>query len=611
MCKGSVIRKNAYHDSVFLMRVARRISDEESILQAALFMGTEKNKGLLTQIGFAAEELEAATPSDLIFAVEARDRQRLADVLENLDDWLRAEPGQEGTSDVRDLGEALIRQPLANLAVISVPGEYAAREAQAALERGLNVFLFSDNVPVEAERLLKQYARERGLIVMGPDCGTAIIGGVGIGFANVVRRGPIGVIGASGTGIQEFTTLVHQAGSGISQAIGTGGRDLSDDVGGISTLSALDALDADLSTRTIAILSKPPGPLALASLIPRILQCQKPVVLCFLGWKKDAAPINGSYRLARTLDEAAALAVHNVTGRLPVLFEADGPRFETLVSRERMAMNPLQKYIRGLFAGGTFCYQAQQVLLEAGLTVYSNAPIAGSHKLSGTLESKEHSLVDMGADEFTVGRPHPMIDSRLRRERLLAESKDPEVAVLLLDFLMGFSSSTDPVGELASAIAEAKGEARKRGGYLSVVASVCGTCEDPQGLDRQVARLEEEGVIILPSSALAARFAAALAISCGDVQSRGSGDTPLGRSVIGGVSPLMACQASPIRACQRRGSMSDRLKELLDNGPNVINIGVQDFADSLTMQGAAVVQVNWVPPAGGDPEMIALLDQLL
>jgi FdrA protein len=511
MYRGSVIRKNEYHDSVFLMRVARRISDEVGIVEAALFMGTEKNKGLLAEIGFSAEELAAATPSDLILAVKARDKKSLANVLENLDGWLRAEPGQANTSSV-DLDEALTRQPLANIAVISVPGVYAAREAERALERGLNVFVFSDNVPVERERFLKQYARERGLIVMGPDCGTAIIGGIGIGFANVVRRGPIGVIGASGTGLQEFTTLVHQAGSGISQAIGTGSRDLSDDVGGLSMLSALAALEADPSTKTIAVLSKPPGPLALADIIPRILQSPKPVVVCFLGWKTDAVPVNGSYRVALTLDEAAALAVQNVTGHLPALLEHDGARLETLVLRERMAMNPLQKYVRGLFAGGTFCYQAQQVFMDAGLTAFSNAPIAGNRKLSDTLQSGEHSLVDMGADEFTVGRPHPMIDSRLRRERLLAESKDPAAAVLLLDFLLGFNSSADPVGELAPAIAKAKAEVKERGGFLSVVASVCGTGKDPQGLDKQVARLEKEGVVVLPSSAQAARFAALLAL---------------------------------------------------------------------------------------------------
>ncbi|MCJ7496197.1 MAG: hypothetical protein MUP68_18485, partial [Deltaproteobacteria bacterium] len=242
MITGYVIRKNEYHDSVFLMRVAKRLSDQEGILQAAVLMGTEKNKGLLAEIEVSGAGISAATPNDLILAVKAESEQSLTTVLGKIDQWLSPDADRAGKSTIRTLDEAMARQPHSNLAVISVPGAYAAREAQKALECGLNVFLFSDNVPVESERSLKEYARERGLIVMGPDCGTAIIGGVGVGFANVVRRGPIGVIGASGTGIQEFTTLVHQAGSGISHAIGTGSRDLSDDVGGISMLSALDAL---------------------------------------------------------------------------------------------------------------------------------------------------------------------------------------------------------------------------------------------------------------------------------------------------------------------------------------------------------------------------------
>ncbi len=512
MCTGMVIRKNEYHDSVFLMRAAARISEQEGILQAVLFMGTEKNKALLAGIGFPVGELAEATPSDLILAVKASNRQSLAGVLENLDGWLKAEPSQGNAPAVRNLDEALTRQPLANLAVISVPGAYAAREAEKALERSLNVFMFSDNVPVESERSLKQYASERGLIVMGPDCGTAIIGGIGIGFANVVRRGPIGVIGASGTGLQEFTTLVHRAGSGISHAIGIGSRDLSDQVGGISLLSALDALESDQSTKTIALLSKPPGPLTLANLIPRILQCPKPMVLCFLGRKKEPAPGDSPYQLTDTLDEAAALAVQNVTGQFPTGFESNVTRFAALASRELTAMNPSQRYVRGLFAGGTFCYQAQRLFLDAGLAAYSNAPVAENRKLPDPQKSQEHSLIDLGADEFTAGRPHPMMDSRLRRERILAESQDPEMAVLLLDFLLGFNSSADPAGELAPAIAAAKGEVKKRGGFLSVVASLCGTNEDPQGLDRQVARLEEAGVVILPSSAQAARFAALVAV---------------------------------------------------------------------------------------------------
>jgi len=508
MITGYVLRKNEYHDSVFLMRVAKRISEQKGILQAVLFMGTEKNKGVLAEVGFTSAEIAAATPSDLILAVKADRQQNLSAVLENINQWLHAEAGGGTASAIRNLDEALARQPLSNLAVISVPGAYAAREAEKALGGGLNVVLFSDNVPVESERSLKEYARKRGLIVMGPDCGTAIIGGVGVGFANVVRRGPIGVIGASGTGIQEFTTLVHRAGSGISHAIGTGSRDLADALGGISMLSALDALDADLPTKAIAIISKPPGPMALANLVPRILKCPKPVVVCFLGLKKELAHANIRYQIARTLDEAAALAVQAVTGNLKSSFSANSSRFQALILKERTGMNPDQQYIRGIFAGGTFCYQAQQVLKEAGLAAYSNAPIEGNSKLPDPLRSKEHTLVDMGADEFTAGRPHPMMDSRLRRERLIAEAQDPQVATILLDFILGFNSSPDPAGELAPAIAEAKREAKKLGGYLSVVASVCGTDEDPQGLRQQVARLEDEGVAVFLSSSQAAQFCA-------------------------------------------------------------------------------------------------------
>ena len=510
MVIGCIIRKNEYHDSVFLMRVAKRLSEQKGVLQAAALMGTEKNKGLLATIGVSGAEVVAATANDLILAVQAETQKALTAVLENIDPWLH--PGADHTEPpiICTLEEAQAHQPHSNLALISVPGEYAAREAQRALERGLNVFLFSDNVPVGSERSLKEYARNRGLIVMGPDCGTAIIGGIGIGFANVVRRGPIGVIGASGTGIQEFTTLVHHAGSGVSHAIGTGSRDLSDAIGGISVLSALNALESDPQTKVIAILSKPPGQQALPLLLSRISHCHKPVVACFLGLKRDLSAENLPCQAARTLDEAVALAVQKVTGQSLQPFNMDSIEFQTLLRKERAAMKAGQKYIRGIFAGGTFCYQAQQVLQDANIRVHSNAPLEGNWRMADPLHSLEHTLVDMGADEFTSGRPHPMIDSRLRRERILAEAQDPNVAVLLLDFVLGFNASPDPAGELAPAITEAKAEARKRGGSLSVIASICGTERDLQGLPKQVKVLEEAGAITFRSGAQAAQFSARL-----------------------------------------------------------------------------------------------------
>jgi len=511
MVRGFVIRKNEYHDSVFLMRVAKTISEKEGVLQAAALMGTEKNKGLLGDIGIRGPEIATATPQDLILAIQAERQEVLDELLGNIDRWFHPVTGGEIHFSVRTLEEAFHRQPHSNLTVISLPGEYAGREARKALELGLNVFLFSDHVPIEEEISLKKLAREKGLIVMGPDCGTAIIGGIGVGFANRIRRGPIGVIGASGTGIQEFTSLVHRAGSGISQAIGTGSRDFSDAVGGLSFLSAMEALEADPETQLIAILSKPPGKLTLVGLAPRISRCPKPVIVCFLGFKENILPGPASHQLAHTLDEAAMLAVQFVTGRSDLIIAPDSARLENLIHKERAGKTSAQKYLRGLFAGGTFCYQAQQILQEYKMEAYSNAPLEGNLPLANSSCSVKHTLVDMGADEFTSGRPHPMIDSRLRYDRILKEAQDPEIAILLLDIILGFNSCPDPAGDLAPAIVAAKRGFAKRGGSLSVIVSVCGTEDDLQDLNRQTRILENAGALVFPSSAQAIRFSALLA----------------------------------------------------------------------------------------------------
>jgi FdrA protein len=517
MVTGYVIRKNEYYDSVFLMRVAKRLSEQKGILQTAALMGTEKNKALLEEIEVTGPEISEAAPSDLILAIKADSQEVLASIFEDIDRWLTIDLGSASRSDIRTLDEAVAMQPHSNLAVISVPGAYAAREARKALEHDLNVFLFSDNVPMESEISLKEYARERGLLVMGPDCGTTIIGGIGIGFANAVRPGPIGVIGASGTGIQEFTSLVHRAGSGISQAIGIGSRDLSDTVGGISFLTALDALDSDPQTNVITILSKPPGKMTLSNLLPRILKCHKPTVFCFLGLGQESLPADLRHGTVRTLDDAAAMAIQRVTGHAPLRFDAKSSDLQKLLGQEQVNKNPEQRYLRGIFAGGTFCFQAQQILQDAGIAVHSNAPLSGNLKLADPVKSEGHALVDMGTDDFTVGKPHPMIDSRLRFDRILAESRDPQVGILLLDFVLGFNVSPDPAGELVPAIQEARSTVKNRGGSLSVVASICGTEGDPQNFPKQVKVLEEAGVIVFPSSAQAAQFCALLAARLSEV----------------------------------------------------------------------------------------------
>lgn len=499
---ATLVRKGQYYDSVFLMRVANKMAGEPGVTQVAAVMGTDANKDLLREAGFEAPDASAAGPNDLVVGVQAERDETIAGVLARLDEWLRPDRPQAQGHVPRRLAEALEVLPDADLAVISVPGQYAAREARQAIERGLSVFLFSDNVPVEQEIELKSLASERGVIVMGPDCGTAIIAGVGVGFANVVRRGPIGVAGASGTGIQEVTTLIHRAGSGVSHAIGTGSHDPSDEVGGVSTFAAIDALEADGATQVVVLVSKPPGRAMLARLEERVSRAKKPVVACFLGVDVEAR--GGRWSSAGTLDEAADAALRIVGVERQRSREA-APDPASLRSR----LSRGQRNVRGLFAGGSFCFQAQHIFRRAGIAVRSNAPIDPAQRLDGAPGG--HIFLDLGGDEFTRGRPHPMIDARLRRERIVAEGNDPSTAVLLLDVLLGYGAAPDPGGDLVEAIVRAREGARSRGGDVVVVASVTGTDGDPQGLERQTAALRSAGAIVCASSAEAARLAAAVA----------------------------------------------------------------------------------------------------
>jgi FdrA protein len=516
MPKRLLIRKGAYFDSIFLMQAARRMATEPGVRNASAIMGTEANRTLLAGIGYDTDELSAAGANDLVIAVEG-DETAIAALLANPDRWLHRQTAAASETACLDIGEALTRRPDAALAVISVPGEYAAAEARKALARNLNVFLFSSNVSVEDELSLKRDAREKGLIVMGPDCGTALIGGAGIGFANAVRRGPIGVVGATGTGMQELTCQIHQAGSGISHAIGTGSRDLSDRIGGLSTLTALEALETDDQTNAIVLLSKPPGVDTMRGLAERLEASRKPIIACLLGADPTRLKLPGSagphhFRLVSTIDQAASLALATIGKAAPAFLRPDSKEIRSMAASAVAEMAAAQRYVRGIFAGGTFCYQSQSIMRDGGLIVHSNAPLDGMRELENPVQSKEHSLVDMGAETFVAGRPHPMIDATLRRERILRESADPEVGVLLLDFILGAIASADPAGDLVGAIGTAKQQAWRRGGHLCVAASVCGTEDDEQRLNEQVKSLETAGILVFASNAQAALFGRELAL---------------------------------------------------------------------------------------------------
>jgi FdrA protein len=486
------VRRGFYMDSAALMRLSQAVGAHTGIVQAALMIGSPSNKRLMEDAGLLAEAGGEAGANDLIIALRAQDVAAGEAALAEADALLDrpSAPGQDsGQYRPRSLEAALGMLEGANLALISVPGEFAAEEARKALRRNLHVMIFSDNVALAEEKALKLEARERGLLLMGPDCGTAIIAGAPLGFANVVPRGRIGIVAASGTGLQEVTCLIARAGAGISHAIGVGGRDLSADIGGLATLAAIDALDDDPATDAIIIISKPPAAGVAARVLARIGRSAKPFVICFLGLDAMALPGNG--QATATLRDAVALAL----GR-PA--EAIGAG-----ASDATKLAPARRWIRGLYAGGTLCAEAQIVLRQAGERSFSNVPIAGGATLPGSAVAG-HTLIDLGADEYTLGRPHAIIDPAMRTPHLAKALGDPSAAVVLLDVVLGYGAHRDPASFIAEAVA-ASPEDRP-----VVIASVCGTAGDPQGYDSQVAKLRAAGIVLASSNADAAERALAI-----------------------------------------------------------------------------------------------------
>jgi succinyl-CoA synthetase alpha subunit len=503
---------NLYKDSVTLMQLAARLRELDGIEQASCLMGTPAN---LAQLGTAGLAIDvAAAPSDLLVVVRGEDGA-CAQALETAKTLLHsagAAPDGGGAAfllPLTSIALAVEQAPDADLALISVPGDYAAAEAMKALALGLHVMLFSDNVSIEEERAIKQSARAKGLLVMGPDCGTAIVNGVPLGFANVVRRGDIGLVAASGTGLQEVTCRIHNLGAGVSQALGTGGRDLKKEIGGITMLQGLDALAADAQTRVIVLISKPPAPAIAAEILRVAAAAGKPVVVHFLGAPPDEIRRAGLHA-ALSLRHAGDLAVALARGNSAPLAAPVPPR-ESVGRIERLAtiMAPSQRNVRALFTGGTFCYEAQLAFLERGLVCRSNAPAHGAAAFDGRFDG--HVFLDLGDDDYTRGRPHPMIDPSLRNEMIRAQGADASVAAILFDVVLGYGAHADPAQDLASALQAAASQARAQGRTIALIGHVCGTDGDPQDKAKQVATLEAAGATIAASNVEAALLAADLA----------------------------------------------------------------------------------------------------
>jgi len=478
-------RPGAYADSVTLMRVSADVRQADGVQAALIAMATDLNLGLLAPMGFRPPR--GAGPNRLLIAVRASDDAALSAALAAVDAALTARPAAaSGTGQAqppRTTGAAA-RASGPGLALISVPGRYAFAEAMDALDADCDVMIFSDNVPIEQEITLKDIAAQRDLIVMGPDCGTAIIGGVGLGFSHTLAAGSIGLVAASGTGAQQMLCLLDYAGAGVSAALGVGGRDLSAAVGGRSARAALAALDADPGTDLIVVVSKPPAPAVAADLRGFAAGLATPVQFAFVA---PGEP---------DLTAATETALRALGVPVPDWPRWPGPRDK-----------PRPGVLRGLFAGGTLCDEAMVIATQRLGPIESNIALQPELRLAplpvlGKTVPTGNAMIDFGDDELTLGRAHPMIDQSLRLERLAAEAADPGVAVVLLDVILGHGAHPDPAAELGPAIA-----AVRASGGVAVVISLIGAASDPQGRDRQAATLQDAGAHVFGSNAAAARFA--------------------------------------------------------------------------------------------------------
>ena len=576
----TVVKTNTYQDSINLMLLTNQINTLDGVNRSSIMMGTDANKDIFRNSGLLTCEAQAANPSDMVIVVDADDAAIVDAVLSEAEHFLSdlsVKKQAVGLKEASSWEEAAELLPDANMALFSTPGEYTAPEIERALDMGLHVFSFSDNIPLEDEIRLKKKAHEKGLLLMGPDCGTGIISSIPVAFTNVVQPGNIGIVGASGTGIQEVTAIIDRLGGGVVHAIGTGGRDLNEKVGAITVKDAILGLENHDPTDVIVIISKPPAREVRDEVVDLLQKVTKPVVAIFLGEKPEHH--QGRVYLAHTLEETARIAVDLANGEpvkknycTPLEFRCEKPL-------------PLEKTVKGLYSGGTLAAEAAMLISEA-------LDLGGLIKTEGfLLKSGGYEVVDLGDDIYTQGKPHPMIDPEVRINKIRECAADPDTGVILLDCMLGYGCHPDMAGALAPVIMEAMAHAKEEGRDLYFVASVCGTEHDPQDYHKSVQVLKDCGVLVEESNARAIRLALEL---------KGIHYTEADRETI----PWEARDDAPLPI------PSDAVMDLLNTKPRIINVGVESFNDSLRTFGGQSVQYNWKPMAGGNKRMIHLLNEL-
>ncbi|MDV7741556.1 bifunctional FdrA/YlbE family protein [Enterococcus gallinarum] len=576
---NTVILKNNYQDSINLMLLTNTINDLDGVTMSQIMMGTDANKDILNNTGLLTPEAEAASPNDMMIVVDSEDEQIMEEVLPAIDTFL-ADLSAKGDDKEKPAAaswqEALTALPDANVALFSIPGEYGAAEMEKALKNGLHVFSFTDNVAIEDEVRLKKLAHEKGLLMMGPDCGTGIISSIPIAFTNVVSPGNIGVVGASGTGIQEVTTIIDRLGGGVVHAIGTGGRDLSDKVGAITVKDAIVALENHEPTDVICVISKPPAKEVRDEVVQLLQSISKPVVAIFLGEKPEAH--EGKVYLAHTLEETAQIAVDLANE------EAVKRNYFTKLDKPNVSTLDKEKVVKGLYSGGTLA-------AEAGMLISEALNLEGLVKQEGyILHSHGYDVIDLGDDIYTQGKPHPMIDPEVRIQKIEEYAEDEQTGIILFDVVLGYGAHEDMVGALLPAIEAAQTKAKTAGGDLYFVATVCGTTKDPQNYQDAVDRLKAAGVYVAESNAKAVQLALLL---------KGVEMSEADKAVEDYTGTTIDVP-----------TVSEQVMELLTTKPRIINVGLQSFNESILQYGGQTEQFNWRPRASGNKKMIRILDAL-
>lgn len=567
----TIIEKNSYQDSIVLMLLTNYLETMDGVNNVQVMMGTPANKDIFKTGGLATPELEAATPNDMVIVLDVDDADQIDDLMAKAQDYLdeqgKGNDEDAGNERVKTWDKALELGKDAPVALISVPGVYAANEVEKALDAGKHVFCFSDNVTIEDEARLKQLAHEKGLLLMGPDCGTGIANGLPLAFANRVRKGGIGIVGASGTGIQEVTTIIHKLGAGVTNAIGTGGRDLKAAVQGTTFKDGIALLDQDDSVKVIVAISKPPAKEVRDDVVDLLRAAHKPVVAIFLGEKPEAHE-EGLYR-AYTLEETAKIAVNLLNGKGPQIDEAP-------LTVPDIQLEPQQKYIKGYYSGGTLAYEAATLMNDA-------LDLNAENGVDGYILKKDgYEVIDLGDDVFTQGRPHPMIDATKRKEMMVEAGNDPETAAILIDIVLGYGAHGNMAGELEGAIKKVISDARAQGRQLPVIGTIVGTDIDPQDYAQQKKTLEDAGVILCQNNAQAVKTALAI----------------VGKSIDEQPLDVLPEQASHVTM----PVVTDTMRKLLDV-TDFINVGLDSFADAINENGGHAIQFDWHPIAGGNVEL--------